>query len=156
MRGIFARYAAGAVLAAGLMLGQQPPVEGQPPQPGQRFAHRLNQVAQILELTPDQQTQMQTIIQQGMQAARPIMQQLRQNKLEMRQLIESGTTGPQFDQQVQQFASTQGQLVSQLAVIKARGVAQFYSMLNPQQRQKASALFNLMHHGRGHGHGGWD
>jgi Spy/CpxP family protein refolding chaperone len=156
MRGILVRYAAAAALATGLMLGQAP-VENQPPQPGQRFANRLNQVAQVLELTPDQRTQMQAIIQQGMQAARPIMQQLRQNKLEMRQLIESGATGPQFDQQLQQFASTQGQLVGQLAGIKARGMAQFYSMLNPQQRQRATALSNLMggHHRHGH-HGGWD
>ncbi len=153
MRGIFVRYAAAAALAAGLLFGQAP-VESQPPQPGTRqfrYANRLNQVAQILELTPDQRTHMQTIIQQGMDSARPLIQQLRQNRLQMKQLIDSGTTGPQFDAQVQQFASAQGQLVGQLAAIRARAVAQIYSMLNPQQRQRAIALHSLMMPHRGHG-----
>ncbi|MGE5567538.1 MAG: Spy/CpxP family protein refolding chaperone [Rhodospirillales bacterium] len=144
MRGMFVRYAAAAVLAAGLMLGQtQPPAEGQP---GQRMAKRLDQVAIVLDLTPDQRTQLQTIIQQAMQESKPIFQQLRQNRLQMRELMESGATGPQFEQQVQQLAQAQGQLFGQLASIKARGVAKFYSTLTPQQRQKAEALFGLMMH----------
>lgn len=144
MRGMFVRYAAAAALAVGLMLGQTQPPEDQ--QPGQRMAKRLDQVAIVLDLTPDQRTQMETIIQQAKQESRPIFQQLRQNKLQMRQLLESGAAGPQFEQQVQQLAQAQGQLFGQLASIKARGVAQFYSTLTPQQRQKAGALFSLMRH----------
>jgi Spy/CpxP family protein refolding chaperone len=155
MRGILVRYAATAALAAGLMLGQAP-TESQAPQPGQHFAKKLDQIAQVLDLTPDQQTQVQTIVQQGMQSAHPILQQLRENKLQMKQLTESGASGPQFDQQVQQLASAQGQLIGQLAAIKAKGVAQFYSLLSPQQKQKATALFSLMRSRHGHGHGGWD
>ena len=154
MRGMFVRYAAAAALAAGLMLGQTQPPEDR--QPGQRMAKRLDQVAIVLDLTPDQRTQMQTIIQQSMQESKPIFQQLRQNRLQMRQWLESGATGPEFEQQVQQLAQAQGQLMGQLAAIKAHGFAQFYSTLTPQQRQKAGALFSLMmHHYPGRFGGGY-
>jgi Spy/CpxP family protein refolding chaperone len=149
MRGILTRYAAAAVLSAGMMFAQQ--VGGPPAQQPEGQAYRIQQLAQVLDLTPDQQTQAQTIMQQARDAALPVMQQLRQNRQQLRQLIEAGNTA-QFNQQVQQFATTQGNLHGQLALIRARAMEQFFTMLNPQQRQRAIALYNLrMAHGHGHG-----
>ncbi len=153
MRGMLLRYAAAAAFAAGTIVAQaQPPPGPQDQQQWQqRHAFKMNQIAQLLELTPAQQNQAQAIIQQGMQAAGPLMRQLRQNRREMKQLIESGNTA-QFNQQVQQYAQEQGQIYGRLAEIKARATEQFYALLNPQQRQKAVALHNLSM-GRRHG---WD
>lgn len=150
MRGILTRCAAVAVLAAGMMLAQTAAPPAQPP-PG--HAYRIQQLSQLLELTPDQQNQAQVIMQQARDAAMPLVQQLRQNRQQIDQLIESGNTA-QFNQQVQQFASSQGNLAGQLALIRANAMEQFYTMLNPQQRQRAVALYKLM---MGHHHeGGWE
>ncbi len=140
MRGIFTRSAAVAVLMAGTMLAQTAPPAAQPPP---RHAYRLQQLGQVLELTPDQQNQAQVIMQRAMTTARPLVQQLKQNRQQINRLIESGNTA-QFNQQIQQFATAQGNLVAQLAVIRANAMEQFYTMLNPQQRQRAVALHNLM------------
>jgi Spy/CpxP family protein refolding chaperone len=61
------------------------------------------------------------------------MQQMRQNRLQERQLVEAGT----FDQaQAQALATQQSQTVAQLTVERLRTQSQLYQILTPDQKTK--------------------
>lgn len=141
------RYAAIAMTMTGLLLAQNsgnPPSTGAPGAgPGNWMANRLDKLATLLNLTPDQKTQVSGILQNSFNEAKPLMSQMRGNRQSIEQLVKSGNT-TDFDQQLQALANTQGSLTSQLTVIHAKAMAQVWNLLNPDQRQKADQLHQLM------------
>jgi Spy/CpxP family protein refolding chaperone len=144
------RYAATAAAAVGLLLAQN---AGSPPGaggPGGGWANRLDRIATALNLTPDQKTQVSGILQNSLSQAQPLMTQLRNNHQAVQQLVKGGAA-ENFDQQLQTLANTQGSLVSQLAVIHGKAMAQVWNLLTPDQRQKADQLHELMMPGGGPG-----
>lgn len=136
------RYAAVAMTMTGLLLAQTP---SNPPSTGTPnwMANRLDKLATLLNLTPDQKTQIGGILQNSFNEAKPLMTQMRDNRTAIEQLVKSGNTA-NFDQQIQPLANTQASLTSQLTVIHAKAMAQVWNLLNADQRQKADQLHQLM------------
>jgi Spy/CpxP family protein refolding chaperone len=104
---------------------------------------RLDELANLLNLTADQRQKARSILQNARLEAAPVVMQLKQNHEAIHNLIATSDTAV-FNQRLDQLANTEGQLVSQLTRIKTRAFHEFYSMLSPDQRQKALALYRLM------------
>lgn len=136
------RYAVVAMTMTGLLLAQTP---NNPPSTGapNRMANRLDKLATLLNLTPDQKTQIGGILQNSFTEAKPLMTQMRDNRQAIEQLVKSGNAA-NFDQQIQPLANTQASLTSQLTVIHAKAMAQVWNLLNADQRTKADQLHQLM------------
>jgi Spy/CpxP family protein refolding chaperone len=107
---------------------------------------RLDRLATLLNLTDGQKAQVKSIFQNSFTQAKPLMTQMRDNRQAIEQLVKSGAT-ENFDQQIQNLANTQASLMSQMTVIHAKGMAQVWSLLNPDQRQKADQLHELLRPG---------
>lgn len=145
------RYAATAIAAVGLMLAQSAGTPGTGT-PGAGLAHRMDKIATLLNLTPDQKTQISGILQNAFTQAQPLFSQMRQNHQAIEQLVKGGTNA-NFDQQVQTLANTQGTLTAQMSVIHAKAMAQVWGLLTPDQQQKAAQLHELLGMGPGMGGG---
>jgi protein CpxP len=136
------RFAAAAVLTLGLAAAQTTTAPG--------WTGRFDRIATFLNLTDAQRAQAKTIVQSSLDQAKPLVQSMRDNRTAVEQLIKTGTPNtPQFDQQAQQLANTQANLVSQLSVIHMKGLAQLYALLTPDQKQKAEQLHDLLMPGGG-------
>lgn len=128
-------YAAGIamVVTAGLVFAQAVGTGGQAPQ---RMAKIMQFVANYLDLTDAQKTQAQTILQQAVQDARPLLQQLRQG----RQTLAGSVKTPLSDKDLQNLANAQGQAIAQLIVIRTKTAQKLYGILTPAQQAKADQL----------------
>jgi Spy/CpxP family protein refolding chaperone len=108
--------------------------------PGHGFGHKhggmLRHMTQQLNLTEAQQTQIKTIMADSRTRTKPLMQQLRQN----RQAADTNMNGTFDEAQARTFANKQSQIMSNLIVEKQRTKSQIYSVLTPDQRQKALQL----------------
>lgn len=121
-----------ATLAAGALLAAVP------------HNRMQNKMAAELGLTSDQQAQVKSIFQGAAQAAKPVRQQLRQERQAVQAAIQAGKS----DQEIQQLASAEGPQLSQLAAIRASAHAKFFATLTPDQQQKLQALHQARRHGR--------
>jgi Spy/CpxP family protein refolding chaperone len=143
MRLSFAKYAAVAALATGMVFAQAPAGTSQQPgttqaQKGRRgFMRRhMGRVAQQLNLTDTQKQQSRAIFEQARQSAQPIRQELKQS----REALRAAAKANQGDSQIQTLANQQGQLLGQLVAIRTEASAKFYQMLTPEQRAKADQM----------------
>src|SRR5690349_13949698 len=121
-------------VAAGLTAS----VFAQAPQRG--FGHRngwmLKHMTRELNLTEAQQAQIKGILADSQAKTNPLQQQLRQNEQ-----AENAAVNGNFDEtQARAFANKQAQIMSDLMVEKQRTKSQIYSVLTPDQRQKALQL----------------
>jgi Spy/CpxP family protein refolding chaperone len=111
---------------------------------------RFRRVSDLLNLTPQQQTQARQIFQQAWQNARPIVSQLRENRDSLTSLATNSSqanlnpNGNNFNAKLDQYARQEGNLVSKLAEIHGRALHQFYSILTPDQQRKAQDVYALM------------
>lgn len=109
-------------------------------EPGRAFGHRhggmLKHMTQQLNLTEAQQTQIKNIMADSRTRIKPLMQQLRQNE----QAANANVTGSFDETQARAFAGKQAQIMSNLIVERQRTKSQIYSVLTPDQRQKALQL----------------
>lgn len=152
------RYSAIGLLAAGVAFAQAAPPSEQygagQQQTGAPTGYstgsaakspqmRFKDVATLLDLTPDQQTKGQQIFQNAWNSAQPLIQQFRQNRQNMKSLMQSGNVS-QLNTQITPLAQKQGSIVSDLVQTRTRAMAQFYSLLTPDQRVKAAALHDLL------------
>jgi len=149
MKHWFTRMTAAAALAAGMLFAQT-----QGTQPGMK-PHRgamarggmIEHLANYLSLTPDQKAQAKTIFQEARQSSQSIREQLKQN----RQALADAVKTAKGDAAIDSLAATQGTLNGQLVAIHTKAMAKMYSLLTPEQRQKADQLKNLFQqrfHGR--------
>jgi protein CpxP len=109
--------------------------------------HGLNgRMAEKLNLTDAQKTQIKGIMDQERPTIQPLVAQLKENRAAMK----TATANGQFDEaQVRQIASQQAQTLTNLMVEKARVKAKIYSVLTPEQRAKAD---QMRQHSEGHKH----
>lgn len=126
-----------AVAAAGLA----GTVYAQGPGHGPGFGRRhggfmLKHMAKQLNLTDAQQGQIKTIMQGERAKMQPLNQQLRQNE----QAQNAATTGDFNELQARAFAQKQTQIMNDVIVEKQRMKSQIYTVLTPEQRQKALQL----------------
>jgi len=115
--------------------------QAQTPAPARHFHHR-GQLAQALNLTDAQKSQIKPIFQQARQTAQPIRAQLKQTRQSLQAAVKAGDSN-----QIQQLAATEGTEIGQLAAIRASARAQMYKILTPDQQQKLSTI-QAAHHFR--------
>ncbi len=136
------KFAAVSALAAGMVFAQAPSTN---PQPGSNAVrqgrrafkrHHMQRIAEQLNLTDAQKEQAKTIFQQARESARPVREQLKQNREELAAAVKAGKA----DTDIQALSNTQGQLLGQMVAIRTEAAAQFYKILTPEQRAKADQL----------------
>jgi len=136
---MFRLIGAGA-LAAGLMVAQTatPPAAAG----GQGFGARMmNRATRALNLTSDQQAQLQQIMAGFRQTSQPVRQQLRTDR---QALMTAAKANPGADLTAQ--ASAVAKDLTQLAVVRAQAFGQFYNTLTPAQKQQVDSFHG--HRGR--------
>ena len=103
---------------------------------GRHHGWMLAHMTKELNLTPDQQAQIKTVLETQKAKMQPLRQQLRQNRM-----AENSNTGGAFNEaQVRAFATKQSQIMTDLTVERARTRSQIFAVLTPDQRTKALAL----------------
>jgi periplasmic protein CpxP/Spy len=126
---------AAAAAKAGTVFAQGPGA-GFGPGFGRHGGWMFHHMAKELNLTADQQAQIKGILQAERTKVQPLMQQLRQNEQ-----AQNATVNGNFDEaQARAFANKQTQIMSDLIVEKQRIKSQIYTVLTPEQRQKAQQL----------------
>ncbi len=137
------------MIAAGLALAQQTaPAQQTTPAgalPGSQVqASQAVRIGVALGLTMDQRAQVQKIIDEQDNRLQPLEQQLQVNRRSIHALIGRGEPGEEFDKQIESLANTQGSLVSQITLIRAKSISQIWAMLTPEQRQRATRMPGLL------------
>ena len=113
----------------------------------------LDRMAARLNLTDAQKQQAHSIMQSARESARPIAQQLKQNRLALHDAIKAGKP----DADIDQLAATRGNLTGQATAIRTKAFAKIYALLTPEQRTTADQLGShrrgMFMGGHEHGHG---
>jgi len=124
-----------AVLGVGMLAAQTttPPARTAPPEHSQRGGRQmmLQKLTSDLNLTPDQQAKAKQIFDQSWQQRKAIAPKLKEERGAILAAIKSDNV-TQIDRLIQQNS----QLNAQAAEIHAKAMAQFYAILNPQQKAK--------------------
>jgi Spy/CpxP family protein refolding chaperone len=145
MKREFVKLAAVAALATGFVFAQTPSPTPSTNQPTGRhqFVHRHRaRLAQKLNLTDAQKAQAKTIFQQARESAKPIREQLRQN----RQALVAAAKADKSNADIQKLAAVQGKLRGQMLAIRTETFAKFYNnVLTPEQRAKADQMQQQFH-----------
>jgi Spy/CpxP family protein refolding chaperone len=116
-------FAAAATLGTGALLAQ----------------HRMGRhghMAAELGLTDAQKSQAKTIFQNSHQTAKPVADQLRQDRQALQAAIQAGKS----DQELQGLAAAEGADMGKLAAIRASAAAKFRAILTPDQQQKLDTM----------------
>lgn len=138
----FMKVAAIAALAGGMAFAQ---TQASPSQPAPAETHqgrraamrgRLDHLAQALNLTDSQKQEARTIFQQARESARPVRQELRQN----RNALTAAAKVAKTNAEIEQLANNRGRLLGQLVAIRTEASAKFYQILTPEQRAKADQM----------------
>jgi periplasmic protein CpxP/Spy len=99
-----------------------------------RWGFGFGMMADYLDLTDAQRTQVKQIIAAEKPTLFPLVQQVIQSKQQMLQEVSSGT----FDQaKVTTLATQQAQIQTQLTVEKAKIMSEIFNILTPDQKTKA-------------------
>jgi Spy/CpxP family protein refolding chaperone len=107
---------------------------------------RFDVMATRLGLTDAQKTQAQSIFANQHQLAKPVFQQLRQERQAVRAAAQAGKS----DQEIQQLAAAEGPQLAQLAALRASAHAKFMAILTPAQQQQLASMRQARHaHHRG-------
>jgi periplasmic protein CpxP/Spy len=96
-------------------------------------------MARNLNLTDTQKDQAKQIMDTGKANFKPLMQQMRQSKMQERQLVEAATFDPA---QAQALAAQQSQIAAQLSVEKMRMESQLYQILSQEQKDKLNSMLD--------------
>ena len=130
------------LLATGLMLAQTPaPGPQTPAAPGARMHRRgamMQRLGQLLNLTPDQQTQAKTIFQAARANAQPLAAQMHDTRLALANAIKANAP----DAEIDRLSNTAGTLASQLIAGRAKAFEKFYTILTPDQKDKLNTVMD--------------
>jgi Spy/CpxP family protein refolding chaperone len=129
----------GAV-AAGIIFAQTqaPAPTAQANQNKPAVNHRAaarHRMFQELNLTPAQKEHAKTIFQQASVAAKPVRDQLRQNREAMAAAVKADNQA-----QIAQLSATRGKLMGEITTTRSEAMARFYHELTPAQRAKADQI----------------
>jgi Spy/CpxP family protein refolding chaperone len=100
---------------------------------GMLGGHMEHFFSDYLDLTQAQQEQVKQILARDEPAMQPLMQQMHQNRQQMRQLIESGAFD---DNRARTLASQQTQTMTDLTVQKAHMFSDLYQVLSADQKTR--------------------
>lgn len=142
MRQRVVHFAAVTALAAG-MAAAQTPAPGTPPAAERvPFRHPVfghQQMMQALNLTADQQQQVNTIFSDARQKAQPIRQEIRQNQEALYAAVKGNNTS-----EIERLSSQQGKLRGAALAVRSEALAKFYAILTPEQRTKWDQIHQQM------------
>lgn len=128
--------------AAGMIFAQaQTPAQAQNSQPKHSTVaknHRAtarHRMLQELNLTQAQKDHAKAIFQQARETAKPVRDQLHQNRVAMAAAVKADNKA-----QIDRLSAERGKLVGQLTTARTEAMAKFYRELTPQQRAKAEQI----------------
>jgi len=104
---------------------------------------RLEAMAQVLDLTTDQQLQIKAILATTREANRPIREQLRDNKRAMRA---AATAEPINREAIRSLAIEGGKLKAELMISRVETRKQVDALLTPDQRALKEKIWPLLKH----------
>jgi Spy/CpxP family protein refolding chaperone len=136
------QFAAITALAGGMVLAQGPAAGTPQVQPKAPFAHPMfghPQMMKALNLTPAQEKQAETIFSDARQMARPIREEMQQNREALHAAMKANNIT-----QIEQLSAKQGTLNGKALAIRTEAMAKFYATLTPEQRTKADEMFQQM------------
>lgn len=108
---------------------------------GGKHRDGFGMMAKKLNLTDAQKEQVKQISEASRAKIKPLMEQMKANRQQLKSLTENG----QFDEaQIQNVANQQGVISAQLIVEKTRVKAQMFQILTPEQKAQAAALKEQM------------
>jgi Spy/CpxP family protein refolding chaperone len=117
---------------------------------GRHPGHRLEMMAEVLDLTDEQRKQIKEIVASEREAVKPLTRQLREKHKELR----AATQGGAFDEAaVRSLAAGQAGIFTELIVAKARVTSRIFAVLTPEQKAKAEKIRPLWEGRRGHRRG---
>lgn len=153
------RFGTLAALASGMTFAQTPAPSTQQPQPPAQHrqwnrGHMLDRLATKLNLTDDQKQQAKSIMGSARESSKPVRDQLRQDRLALKDAVKTGKT----DAEIDQLSANLGRDTAQMTAIRTKAFAKFYALLTPEQRTQADQLRGhsrgMFMGGHGHGQGG--
>ena len=97
------------------------------------------QMMKELNLTPAQKQQADTIFGNAREKARPIRQEIQQNREALHAAMKANDTA-----QIERLSAQQGTLMGKTLAIRTESMAKFYATLTPEQRMKADQSFERM------------
>jgi Spy/CpxP family protein refolding chaperone len=108
--------------------------------------HFMDRIATQLQLTEAQKQYAQTLFRENREAAKPVMQQLRQGREAMAAAVKADN-----EAEITRLAGEQAQLMAQVRALHAKGLAKFYAQLTAEQKAKADEMFNRLQNRFGQG-----
>lgn len=122
---------------AGMALAQAPATPAAPAAPAvrQHRAAMRQRMIQRLNLTDAQKQQAKAIFQQTRQSTEAVRQQLKSNRQALAAAVKANNQA-----QIDQLATTQGQLRGQLLASRSEAMAKVYQILTPEQKAKAEKM----------------
>jgi len=134
------KLAAVGAVAAGIIFAQTqaPAPTAQPNQNKTAVNHRAaarHRMFQELNLTPAQKEHAKAIFQQARVAAKPVRDELRQNREAMTAAVKAAN-----QTQIAQLSAARGKLMGEITATRTGAMAKFYHELTPAQRVKADQI----------------
>ena len=143
MKNNLIRFATVAAMAAGMAFAQAPANNAtqQPP-----AAHRLarrgqfhQHMMQALNLTDAQKQDAKAIFQQARETAKPVRQELKQNREALAAAVKADDTA-----RIHNLSAKRAGLDAKMIEIRSDAMAKFYAKLTPEQRAKADQMHQQM------------
>src|SRR5215204_5809706 len=97
----------------------------------------FERIAEKLNLSDEQRTQVKTILEDSKTRVKPLMDSLRESRKQAETL---GTDGTFNEEQVNQIANSQLETMKQLFIEKEKTKAQIFAVLTPEQRAEAAKM----------------
>jgi len=111
--------------------------------------HGFGRLATALDLTDEQEAQIEAIIAAERPAMRPLREQIREGRSELRNLSRQGA----FDEAaVREVASRLAETKTEMMVARTRVKSKIFAVLTPEQQELAEKLQPLVEKGRGRHH----
>jgi len=108
---------------------------------GRGFGGRgFERIAQKLNLSDEQKTQVKTIMEDSKTRLKPLMESMRESHKQAETL---GTDGVFNEEQVNQIANSQSETMKQLFIEKEKTKAQIFAILTPEQRAEAAKMKDM-------------
>jgi Spy/CpxP family protein refolding chaperone len=108
-----------------------------PETPSVKDFNKLKRTLKKLNLTPEQQTQVDQLTEQARPQATKIQEEMHANMQKLKALMYSSNYDAKA---VSTLANNQGQLLSQMLVLRAKLNSDIYKVLTPEQQQQLHTL----------------
>jgi periplasmic protein CpxP/Spy len=159
MKNTMMRFGTIAALASGMIFAQTSAPSTQQPQPPAQHrqwnrGQMVDRMATKLNLTDDQKQQAKSIMGSARESAKPVRDQLRQDRLALKNAVKTGKS----DSEIDQISANLGRDTAQMTALRTKAFAKVYALLTPAQRTQADQMHDhargMFMGGHGQGQGG--